>query len=98
MARASLSENDTAQDNASGEMGHYGFDAIGSDDANALIDWLRGQSYQVAGKWSLRLMYTWMKDSFDLLDTKGTPTRLAYSASISISYNLHRCNHGPAES
>ena len=53
MARASLSENDTAQDNASGEMGRYGFDVIGSDDPNALIDWLRGQSYQVAGKWSL---------------------------------------------
>ncbi len=44
-----MSENDTAQDYASGEVGRFGFDGIGSDDPNALEDWLREQSYQVTG-------------------------------------------------
>ena len=30
-----------------GEVGPYGFDVIGSDDPNALINWLREHNYQV---------------------------------------------------
>lgn len=32
---------------ASGEIGPFGFDVIGSEDPNALIDWLRDSNYQV---------------------------------------------------
>lgn len=32
---------------ASGEVGPFGFDVIGSDDPNALIDWLRDTNYRV---------------------------------------------------
>ena len=32
---------------ASGEVGPYGFDVIGSDDPNALINWLRDNQYRV---------------------------------------------------
>lgn len=32
---------------ASGEVGPFGFDVIGSDDPNALIDWLRDSNYRV---------------------------------------------------
>jgi hypothetical protein len=32
---------------ASGEVGPYGFDVIGSEDPNALIDWLRQNNYRV---------------------------------------------------
>jgi hypothetical protein len=32
---------------ASGEVGPFGFDVVGSEDPNALIDWLRDSNYQV---------------------------------------------------
>ena len=47
MAVPAMAESDGVQTFASGEVGPYGFDVIGSDDPNALINWLREHNYQV---------------------------------------------------
>ena len=41
MAVPAMAESDGVQTFASGEVGPYGFDVIGSDDPNALINLLR---------------------------------------------------------
>ena len=45
MAMAPVSADSAVQNYASGEVGPYGFDVIGSDDPNALINWLREHNY-----------------------------------------------------
>lgn len=49
MPFAAVAEDGSVQTFASGEVGPYGFDVIGSEDPNALINWLREHNYQVTG-------------------------------------------------
>lgn len=47
MPLAAMAESADVQIFSSGEVGPYGFDVIGSEDPDALVDWLRENNYQV---------------------------------------------------
>ena len=53
MAMAPASEDGAVQNYASGEVGPYGFDVIGYDDPDALVDWLREHDYRSLRIWNL---------------------------------------------
>ena len=47
MVAAAMAEASSVEVFASGEVGPYGFDVVGSDDPDALVTWLRENSYRV---------------------------------------------------
>lgn len=47
MPLAAMADSADVQTFASGEVGPYGFDVIGSEDPDALVNWLRDHNYQV---------------------------------------------------
>lgn len=75
---------------ASGEVGPYGFDVIGSDDPNALIDWLRQHNYRVTEP-MIPLINVYVQEGFVFLAMRLLPEEDAGSiAPIQITYDTDR--------
>ena len=88
LAAAATSDSRAVEVFASGEVGPYGFDVIGSEDPNALFTWLRDNDYRVTEEME-PLIKVYVDEAFvflamRLLPDQGAqdiqPVRVTYSA------------------
>lgn len=76
MPLAAVAEDATVQTFASGEVGPYGFDVIGSEDPDALINWLREHNYQVTEE-MVPLIDVYVQEGFVFLAMRLLPEESA---------------------
>lgn len=72
MAYAPVEEQSAVNVFASGEVGPYGFDVIGSDDQNALVSWLKEHNYVVTAEME-PLINVYIQEKFYFLAMRLLP-------------------------
>lgn len=86
----SASEDSRVQIFASGEVGPYGFDAIGSEDPQALINWLREHDYRVTEDME-PLINVYVEEGFVFLAMQLLPGQGAQSVEpVKVTYASER--------
>lgn len=75
---------------ASGEVGPYGFDVIGSEDPTALISWLREHAYRVTQEME-PLINVYVQEGFVFLAMRLLPQEEAADVQpVKVTYRSHR--------
>lgn len=75
---------------ASGEVGPYGFDVVGSEDPDALVTWLRGNSYRVTAEME-PLIDLYVDEEFVFLAMKLRPDKGAQDVEpVKVTYPSER--------